>query len=57
MTFIGKHKEFLPGDGTVLYPNPKRYRIYTCGTRMHTQTCTQRVHLKTDEISISSVLE
>lgn len=34
MTFMGKHKEFLPGDGTVLYPNPKRYRIYTCGTAL-----------------------
>ena len=21
MTFMGKHKEFLHGDGTVLYPN------------------------------------
>lgn len=31
---MGKHKEFLPGDGTVLYPNPKRYRIYTCGTAL-----------------------
>ena len=59
MTFMGKHKEFLRGDGTVLYPNcgvsamgsthvVQLHR--TTHTHTHTHKCTQRVHLKTDEI-------
>ena len=62
---MGKHKEFLRGDGTVLYPNcgvsamgsthvvqlHRTTHTHThTHTHAHTHTCTQRVHLKTDEI-------
>ena len=51
---MGKHKEFLRGDGTVLYPN---YGVSSTGSThvvqlyrtTHTHTCTQSIHLKTDE--------
>ena len=54
MTSMGKHKEFLRGAGTVLYPN---YGVSSTGSThvvqlyrtTHTHTCTQSIHLKTDE--------
>lgn len=61
MTFMGKHKEFLRGDGAVLYPNccisstgstqvVQLYRTTHIHTHAHTHTCTQSLHLKTDKI-------